>query len=151
MELNINQDLLERSRKLTDFVFSSRNKLNDFVLSSYIIDNKVMDYECRSCKQDSIWNGKLLTLILDRVNNKITDNTLENLRFLCPNCYSQFRKKMPLLYKQTQVAQRQCIDCNKTIKNKRLTSSQMKNYATNFRCKRCLEKQVTNSSSVKII
>jgi Zn finger protein HypA/HybF involved in hydrogenase expression len=151
MELNINQDILERSRKLTEFVFSSRNKLNDFVLASYIIDNKCMEYQCRSCKQESMWNGKPLTLILDRVNNKITDNTLDNLRFLCPNCYSQLRKKMSLLYKQTQAAQRQCIDCNKTIKNKRLTSSQMKNYATNFRCKLCLEKQVINSSLVKII
>lgn len=35
------------------------------------------------------WRGEKLTIQLDHVNGESTDNRLENLRFLCPNCHSQ--------------------------------------------------------------
>jgi hypothetical protein len=35
------------------------------------------------------WNGRPLSLILDHKNGVNSDNSPENLRFLCPNCDSQ--------------------------------------------------------------
>lgn len=51
-------------------------------------------YECKECGQLPEWNGKPLTLDVDHIDENWLDNRLENLRFLCPNCHSQFSRKL---------------------------------------------------------
>jgi hypothetical protein len=47
-----------------------------------------IEYKCSECGI-SEWNGNPLTLEVDHKNGDWSDCTLENLRFLCPNCHSQ--------------------------------------------------------------
>jgi len=42
---------------------------------------------CEACGLDT-WRGAPLPLELDHINGENTDNRLENLRILCPNCHS---------------------------------------------------------------
>lgn len=42
--------------------------------------------ECCLCGQDENWRGKKFTLILDHIDGDNTNNRLENLRIVCPNC-----------------------------------------------------------------
>jgi hypothetical protein len=44
---------------------------------------------CSECGLLPEWQGKPLIMILDHRNGDNTDNRLENLRLLCPNCNSQ--------------------------------------------------------------
>lgn len=50
---------------------------------------KYKSYECEECKLSGIWNNKPLVLHLDHINGNSIDHTIDNLRFLCPNCHSQ--------------------------------------------------------------
>jgi len=51
-----------------------------------ITDGK--QYKCDVCGIKE-WRGNKLNLDLDHINGDTFDNTLKNLRFLCPNCHSQ--------------------------------------------------------------
>jgi ribosomal protein S27AE len=42
--------------------------------------------ECELCGQGELWRGRRMSLILDHVNGDRTDNRIENLRIVCPNC-----------------------------------------------------------------
>lgn len=41
---------------------------------------------CEKCGQDECWYGEKMSLILDHINGDNTDNRIQNLRILCPNC-----------------------------------------------------------------
>jgi predicted RNA-binding Zn-ribbon protein involved in translation (DUF1610 family) len=53
-----------------------------------LLEAKLLSYECSKC-HISEWNNEKISLHLDHINGIRTDNRLENLRFLCPNCHSQ--------------------------------------------------------------
>jgi len=41
---------------------------------------------CELCGQAEMWRGRKMSMILDHVNGCATDNRIENLRVVCPNC-----------------------------------------------------------------
>lgn len=57
-----------------------------------IINRKILvekyGYKCAECK-NSNWNKKELTLQVDHIDGNNTNDAIENLRLLCPNCHSQ--------------------------------------------------------------
>lgn len=56
-------------------------------------------YECKHCSLNE-WNHKPLTLILNYKNNNKKDARLENLEWLCPNCFNLLKKQYAKDYDQ---------------------------------------------------
>lgn len=52
-----------------------------------LVAEGLLTSECAECKLTE-WRGERLPLHLDHINGDHTDNRLENLRILCPNCHS---------------------------------------------------------------
>lgn len=53
-----------------------------------------IEHKCNKCGIPPMWMGNTLTLDVDHINENWLDDRLENLRFLCPNCHSQFSRKL---------------------------------------------------------
>jgi hypothetical protein len=56
------------------------------VLKKFLIEQ---NNSCSSCGQGNIWNEKPLKLQLDHIDGNSDNNTLDNVRLLCPNCHTQ--------------------------------------------------------------
>ena len=70
---------------LISFLFG----FNFLALKKKVLKYKLIKYECISCLNDGNWKGQKLSLHLDHINGDSSDNRIDNLRFLCPNCHSQ--------------------------------------------------------------
>ena len=60
-----------------------------------MIQYNIKEYNCEKCGL-SKWNGEDIILELHHKNGNHSDNHLDNLEMLCPNCHSQtenFRTK----------------------------------------------------------
>lgn len=61
-----------------------RNTLN---LKNRLLKENIKEYKCENCG-NSEWLGNKIPLELHHINGNNTDNRLENLQLLCPNCHA---------------------------------------------------------------
>lgn len=91
-------------------------------LKKRLIKAGIKEYRCEICGI-SEWMGKPLMIEMHHINGDNTDNRIENLQFLCPNCHSQTDN-----YKNKNSFR--CKECGKIIKKNK----------TGY-CINCLKKQ----------
>lgn len=87
--ITVNNSLFPKKSKLTsDEVFIKGSKVSNNTVKARLRELN-LEFKCKECGVGEEWNGKPLSLQLEHVNGLSTDNRIENLVLLCPNCHSQ--------------------------------------------------------------
>ena len=69
-------------------VFVMNSPVRQKTLRGYIERHNVLEYRCVKCGCDGNWQGGKIALEVDHVDGNTRNNTISNLRYLCPNCYA---------------------------------------------------------------
>ena len=72
-----------------DNIFINNSTANQTTLRRWYLKGNYTPYQCSICGLPAEWQGKPLVLTLDHINGINTDDRLENLRWVCPNCDRQ--------------------------------------------------------------
>jgi 5-methylcytosine-specific restriction endonuclease McrA len=75
-------------RPLSEILVQNSDYRTSSSLRKRLIKEGLKPAHCEICGLDE-WCGRPLLLQLDHINGDRTDNRLENLRIVCPNCHSQ--------------------------------------------------------------
>lgn len=77
---------LRRSLTPLDEILVEESLYSRGHLKRRLYDAGLKQRRCELCDQDEHWRGRTMSLILDHINGVSTDNRLENLQIVCPNC-----------------------------------------------------------------
>jgi len=73
---------------LVDILIEKSTYTNNNKLRIRLIKEGIKKHQCECCKNTE-WMGKPISIELEHVNGVHTDNRIENLMILCPNCHAQ--------------------------------------------------------------
>ena len=119
-------------------IFIQNSTADQKTLRNWYKKGNYTKYECSICGQEPFWNGKELTLILDHINGVHTDDRLENLRWVCPNCNYQLDTTNGKNKQHKEHELNYCIDCGVQISK------------TAIRCLKCSNKARTSEQVEQI-
>lgn len=78
----------KRSNPLDKILVQESHYTNMTQLRSRLQKELGWEHKCTICNNTE-WNGQPIPIQIDHINGEHTDNRIENLRFLCPNCHAQ--------------------------------------------------------------
>lgn len=72
---------------LSDYL-TNKVKVTSNKLRIRLLDEKIFDHKCCNCTNTD-WMGLPIPLELEHIDGNSENNTLANLKMLCPNCHAQ--------------------------------------------------------------
>lgn len=95
-------------------VFCENSLAKQQTVRRLYLKQKDVEYKCAICGTLPAWNGQPLALQLDHIDGDNTNHSLDNIRWLCPNCHSQTRTFAGKNVKKER-QYHYCVDCGKEI------------------------------------
>lgn len=75
-------------RKLEDVLVENSTYVSSNHLKKRLLDEEIFERKCYKCELIE-WLGQPIAIELEHINGKRSDNRIENLTLLCPNCHAQ--------------------------------------------------------------
>ena len=132
-----------KARKPVEVYLSKNTHIASSKLKEKLISSGLKENKCELCGLDS-WFGKRLVCQLHHINGDNTDNRIENLQILCPNCHSQTDNYCGQANAQEKVKY-YCQDCGREIKSKN------SKYCLSCAAKRKKKVDVTKEELVRVL
>jgi 5-methylcytosine-specific restriction endonuclease McrA len=82
-----NKGLSMGSKQPIEKYLNNELKISSYKLKKKLLSLKLFTHICSNCKRKN-WLGSPIPLELDHINGNNSDNSLSNLRLLCPNCHA---------------------------------------------------------------
>jgi hypothetical protein len=132
---NLKNDFIKY--KLEDILVNDSNYVSMVCLKKRLVKELQWKETCSVCNL-SEWLGKPMPLEIDHINGIHTDNTITNIRFICPSCHAQTdtykgKNKKTYIDRGKVLTHGNCIDCNCVISPKPNTLRCVKCHAFNNR------------------
>lgn len=118
------------------------SKISSFKLKNKLLKEGYKEHRCEKCKNTE-WYGKPIPLELHHINGDNTDNRLENLQMLCPNCHA-LTENYGGKNQKSNIMKRYCKTCGKE-----LHSGQKVYCSTECRYKKYDYKMLEKCTSIK--
>ena len=80
--------ITSREKYNLEEIFVKNSPVAQKVLRGYVERHHVLEYKCQKCGCDGHWQDGIISLEIDHINGDNTDNRIENLHYLCPNCHA---------------------------------------------------------------
>lgn len=77
-----------REKYSIEEVFTPNSIITQKVMRGYVERHNLIPYKCSKCGCDGNWQGGKIALELDHIDGDNTNHSLNNLRYLCPNCHA---------------------------------------------------------------
>lgn len=82
-----NKGKTANNRTSPDEYLISNSTLKSHSIKLYMLRDGIREHQCESCKNKE-WMGNPIPLELHHIDGDRTNNLLENLQLLCPNCHA---------------------------------------------------------------
>ena len=111
---NICNRLKKDKEKNVEYYLTTNSYIKADNLKWKIFSSGIKKYQCEKCG-NKYWNNSQICLQLHHINGDNTDNRIENLQILCPNCHSQTDNFCGANKAKTIKSKRYCRCCGKEI------------------------------------
>lgn len=107
------------AQPLSEILIKNSSYTSSYKLKNRILKEELKDHKCENCGNME-WMGRKIPLELHHINGDHSDNRLENLQLLCPNCHAltdNYRGKNIL--KKSNIEKNSLELSSKTVKPKK--------------------------------